>query len=252
MPFPTERSKIKPNLLDQTILIHGTPKIGKSTLANEAGEVLFFDTEGGLGALEVYKEPVYSWINGDETHAFLNMCKEFVAGDHKYTALCIDTVDALHKLCTGYLMSKSKILHPSDLDWGKGWDMVKDEFMRPLNKLAASPYGLILISHSRSVEITTRTAKITKQMPTLQNYIWTQIEAFVDIIIYYNSEVDADGYEHRYLRTKPSENWIAGDRTGKLLAADPIKIKDEGGNWQQLEQIFRSSTKSKESQPLLS
>ena len=251
MSLPTERSKISVNLLDHTTLIHGTPKIGKSTLANEAGQVLFFDTEGGLGALEVFKEPVYSWTNGDETHAFLNLCKEFVKGEHEFTALCIDTIDVLHKLCVGHLMSKSKILHPSDLDWGKGWDMVKDEFMRPLNKLAASPYGLILISHSRSVEITTRTAKVTKQMPTLQNYIWTQIEAFVDIIIYYNSEVDQDRHEHRYLRTKPSENWIAGDRTGKLLAADPILINDAGGNWNTLDKLFKQGANKSQIKPLL-
>ena len=252
MPLPTEKTKLSPKLLDYTILIHGIPKIGKSTLANEAGKVLFFDTEGGLKGLEVYAEPVYSWTNGDETHAFLNMCVEFVKGNHEFNALCIDTIDVLHKLCTGYLMKKSGIIHPSELEWGKGWDMIKDEFMRPLNKLAVSPYGLILISHSRSVEVTTRISKITKAVPTLQNYIWTQISAFVDIILYYNSEVTPEGQEKRYLRTKPSENWIAGDRTGKLLQADPIEIGPNGTNWPKLDKIFTGDDiKIKKNQPLL-
>jgi len=251
MSLPTERSKLSPNLLDYTILIHGIPKIGKSTLANEAGNVLFFDTEGGLKGLEVFAEPVYTWTNGDETHAFLNMCAEFVKGEHEFSAICIDTIDALHKLCTGYLMKKSGIIHPSELEWGKGWDMVKDEFMRPLNKLAVSPYGLILISHSRSVEITTRTSKITKAVPTLQNYIWTQISAFVDIILYYDTEVTDDGTK-RFLRTKPSENWIAGDRTSKLLKADPIVVEDNKPTWPKLDKIFTGdSIKIKENQPLL-
>ena len=251
MSLPTERTKLSPNLLDYTILIHGVPKIGKSTLADEAGNVCFFDTEGGLKGLEVYAMPVYSWTNGDETHSFLNMCAEFVKSDHNFTALCIDTIDALHKLCTGYLMKKSNIIHPSELEWGKGWDMVKDEFMRPLNKLAVSPYGLILISHSRSVEVTTRVSKITKAVPTLQNYIWTQIEAFVDIILYYHTEITEDGAK-RFLRTKPSENWIAGDRTGKLLQADPIEVGPNGTNWPTLDEIFTSSQKVSESQPLIS
>ena len=231
-----EKTIPRDNLLDYTISIHGFPKIGKSTLANQAGKVLFADTEGGLSALSVYKEPVSSWSNGQG--GFLELCRDFVNEKHDYTAMCIDTIDVLHKLCSSNVLGKQKVIHESDLEWGKGWQMVKDEFMRPLNKLAVSPFGLILISHSRMVEIQTRIAKVTKAIPTLQSSIWTAIEAFVDIIIYFHSE-ETDSGEKRYLRTKPSEKWIAGDRTKKLLYADPIEI-GEGNNWKKIEEAFRS------------
>lgn len=238
--IPTDQSKPKGNLLDYTIMIHGFPKIGKSTLANQAGKVLFADAEGGLSALKVYKSPVISWTNGEGS--FLQLCKEFTTEKHDYIALCIDTIDMIHQHCTKYMMGKQEVIHPSDLDWGKGWALVKDEFIRPLAKLAVSPYGLILISHSREVEITTRISKYTKAVPTLQSYIWTQIQAFVDIIIYFNSEVTEDG-EKRFLRTKPSEKWIAGDRTNKLLKADPIQVEPEVDNWKKLEEAFQQTKK---------
>lgn len=235
--LPESKSKPKERLMDYNILVHGFPKIGKSTLANQAGNVLFADTEGGLGALEVYRSPVISWHNGEEEGSFLKLCADFVKGEHNFNAMVIDTVDILHKLCSDYVMKKQDITHPGDLDWGKGWALVKDEFMRPLVKLSTSKYGLIFISHTREIEVTTRTSKLTKAVPTLQNYIWNQISAFVDIILYFHSEVTEEG-EKRYIRTKPSEKWIAGDRTNKLLKADPILIESDVDNWSKLEQAF--------------
>lgn len=240
MALPTEKSKRKRNLLDYVILLHGFPKIGKSTLANQAGKVLFADTEGGLSALEVFKSPITSW-NSDE-NGFLQVCKDFTTTEHDFTAMCIDTIDILHKLCSNYVMRKQNIIHPSDLDWGKGWALVKNEFMRPLVKLAVSPYGIILISHTREIEITIRTRSLTKAVPTLQNYIWNMIEAFVDIILYFHSEATEEG-EKRYIRTKPSEKWIAGDRTNRLLKADPIEIFPEMNNWEKLEDVFKNEEK---------
>ena len=234
--LPTEKSTPKESLMDYTILIHGMPKIGKSTLASQAGNVVFADTEGGLSALESYNVGITEW-NGNSPTGFLSLCKELTTTEHKFDALCIDTVDMLQKLCQEYVMAKHSISHPSDLEWGKGWAFVKDEFMRPLAKLAVSPYGLILISHSKEVEVTTRVAKITKAVPTLGGYIWNAVEAFVDIILYFHAEVTGDG-ERRFLRTKPSENWIAGDRTNKLLDVDPIEIEPDVDNWDKLTKAF--------------
>ena len=239
--IPKEKNVPRKNLMDYTILIHGMPKIGKSTLASQAGKVLFADTEGGLSALECYASPITEW-NGSTSKGFLQLCKEFTTAEHEYNALCIDTIDMLQKLCTNYILHKHNLLHPSDLDWGKGWSFVKDEFMRPLTKLALSKYGLIFISHSKDVEITQRTVKITKAVPTLSGYIWNAIEAFVDVIIYFNSEVTSEG-EKRFLRTKPSENWIAGDRTNRLLNFDPIEVELNKNNWNKLAKAFEQPIK---------
>ena len=238
--LPKEKSKIKENLLDYVILIHGIPKIGKSELISQIPNILFADVEGGLSALEVYKAPINSWFstNEDDSESFLRVAAEFVKGEHSFPAICIDTIDVLHRHCTNYMMKKQGVSHPSDMDWGKGWSIIKDEFMRPLVKLAVSKYGLILISHSRQIEVTDRTKRLTKAVPTLQNYIWQMIEGFVDIILYYNSEFTENG-EKRFIRTKPSERWIAGGRNKVLINADPIEMYQDTNNWARIEKAFK-------------
>ena len=243
MALPTEKSLPKENLWDYPIFIHGQPKIGKSTFVSEIPNVLFADTEGGLSALKVFKEAVISWNNGEGS--FLQLCANFTKEKHDFPALCIDTIDRLHKLCSNYIMVKHEITHPSDLKWSKGWELVKDELMRPLIKLALSPYGLILISHTKMVEITTRTAVISKAVPTLQANIWEQIDAFVSIELYFTTEETEDG-ERRIIKTKPSEKWVAGDRTGKLLKYNDLEM-----SWEKLEAAFQGKTEKQNTNLLL-
>jgi len=67
--------------------------------------------------------------------------------------------------------------------------------------------------------------------------------------MYFHSEETSDG-EKRFLRTKPSEKWIAGDRTKRLLYADPIEI-GEGNNWEKIEEAFNKSKIAEKKQGVL-
>jgi hypothetical protein len=231
--IPTEKTKPKTNLMDHVIFLYGIPKIGKSTLVSEIEDVLFFNTGGGLDALECYQTPIPDWST------FLEACAEFVKGEHKYKVIAIDTIDRLHKQCVSYLMDKHKVQHPSDLEWGKGYDMVKDELMRPLTKLALSQYGLVLISHVDEKEIKTRTATITRSCPTLQGYIWVMIDGLTGVIMFMTAIQDKDGYR-RIIRTTPNESYIAGDRTKRLASFGDIEILKDRPNWKRIEEIFNN------------
>lgn len=236
--LPLEKTKPKENLFDYVLLIHGIPKIGKSTLISEIDNILFADCEGGLKALNVYKSPITKW-NGEEG-GFLNLCKQFTTEKHNFVAICVDTIDALHKICVGYIMTKYDITHPSDLEWGKGYDLVKTEFLRPLLKLSTSGFGLILLAHTRQVEIQTRTIKLTKNIPDMPNHAWSQIEGFVDIILYCQmiGKTNTEENEERFMTAKPSEKYIAGDRTTRLLKYEKIPMK-----WSSLEENFKIKQK---------
>jgi len=137
----------------------------------------------------------------------------------------IDTVDNLYKACSEHVKKKNNIQHESDLDWGKGWQLVADEFTRAITKLSLLPYGLVMISHAEYVEIKTRTATITKAVPTLPKGARKAALNMADVILYAESVVTDDG-EVRIMRTKPSENWEAGDRTGRLPATLPLEYAD--------------------------
>jgi hypothetical protein len=234
--LPTTKKKPSVNLWDHAILIYGQKLIGKSTLAAEIPDNIFLNTGGGLDALEVYQVPIPKW------EVFINVSAELIKGDHPFKVVTIDTIDRLHKLAVNFICKKLEIVHPGDLDFGKAWDMIKDEMMRPLMALALSPMGLILISHVKVIELKTRTGTITKSITTLQDHMWQLVESMSGIILFYTSEATQDG-EKRVLRARPSENWIAGDRTKILAEYGDVEMLNDGKNWERLQKIFSGETK---------
>lgn len=233
--LPTEKTKPKLDLWQHPILLNGPPKIGKSCLLAEIEGNLFFNTGGGLDALEIFQIPITTWTE------FLLAGTEFLKGEHEFKVCTIDTIDRLHKLAITHIIQQQNIKHPQDLDFGKGYDMIKDEMMRPLMKLALSKYGLIFVSHTKEIEIKTRIAEITKTIPTLQDHVWQLIDAITGIIMLYTTETTTEG-EKRLLKVRPNESWIAGDRTGKLARHGDIELGVEGSNWKLIEKIFAGET----------
>lgn len=204
--LPTTKSVPTGKLEGRTIVIYGPPKVGKSTLASEMGNVLFFDTEGGLTDLEVFKVPIPDW------QTFLEWCAAVAAEPSRYDAVCIDTFDMLALYCTNFTNNKLGIAHESDADWGKGWKMANQEFTRALAKLASLPeLGLILIGHSKDVEIKTRNATYNKSVPSLSGQLKDTVINMADLILFCDFEDDEEG-ERRIIRTKPSRYWDAGER----------------------------------------
>ena len=114
-------------------------------------------------------------------------------------------------------MKKFKVEHESDLGYGKGYAIVNNEFQRVLTKLAFLPYGLFLVSHSKEIEVETRTGKYTRIVPTLPDKARKIVLGMVDMVLYCDLE---DGGGSRppagVIRTKPSQYYEAGDRTGRL------------------------------------
>jgi hypothetical protein len=215
--LPTAKTQPKTNLTEFTIVIYGEPKIGKTTFASQFDNPLFLATEAGLNSLEAYQIPITSWDD------FLEACALLAKGKHEYKTIVIDTVDNLTKFCSEYVCKKNNVQHESDLAYGKGWTLVKNEFLRVVTKLSLLPYGLILVSHAKTEEIKTRTAAINKTTPTLSNSFRDIVLGMADIVLYAHTiqRTSKDGKveEVRVLRTKAAETYEAGDRTGKLPEA---------------------------------
>jgi hypothetical protein len=213
--LPTEKTPAKKNLEELIIMILGQPGIGKSTLGSKFDKALFLATEKGLNCLDVFQLPCPDW------KTLTDACAEIAAGKHGYKTIIVDTIDNYFSLCTEHVCAKLGISHPSDLDYGKGWNAVKTEASRVLTKLSMLPYGLVLIGHVKEVELKTRTASITKTVPTLTPSAQEVVVNMADIILYCESVVTEDG-EQRIMHTKGTENWVAKDHTGRLPDVLPL------------------------------
>lgn len=222
--LPDTKTTIKTNIHDLTTLIYGPSKIGKSTWCSNAEKALFLATEPGLNALEVYSTSITCWND------LLNACSEISKGKHDFKTIIIDTIDNAYRMCADHICSKFNVEHESDLTYGKGYALINNEFHRVINKLAFMPYGLILVSHSIEKDIETRTGKHTRIVPTLPEKARKIVTGLVDLILFCDLEIEADkegnSIYKRVIRTKPSPNYDAGDRTGVLPETIPLDFEN--------------------------
>ena len=220
MPLPTTKTPKKTALTDQSLLIYGASKIGKSTWCSRADGALFLATEAGLNHIEAAQVPCAKWED------ILVACGEIAAGGHPYKTIVIDTVDNAYRFCSEYVCAKNGWANPADGDYGKGFALVNGEFLRVLTKLSLLPYGLILVSHAQDVEIKTRTGTRNKTMPTLPKKAREIVIGLVDAILYCEAltVADASGVvtTQRVMHTRPSEDYEAGSRCGAMPETIPL------------------------------
>ncbi len=237
--LPTTKTPPKSALSDYTILIYGPAKFGKSEFCSKAEDALFLATEPGLNSIEAYQEPIPSW------EKLLAACAELAEGKHRFKTVILDTVDQAYKLCAEHVCRQLKITHESDLPQSKGYSVVNNEFHRVLRKLAFLPYGLFLVAHSQEKEIETRTGRFMKAIPTLPEKPRKIVLELVDVILFCDFEVadDQSGAKsfRRVLRTKPSPNFEAGDRTRRFPSVLPWDDPDPAVNYARFVDAFERS-----------
>jgi hypothetical protein len=216
--LPTEKTKASGGWAGKTILLHGPPKIGKSTLAAQLdARALFIATEPGQSALEIFRVPIQSW------EQFLNLGQELQGNPgHGFPLFVVDTVDELARLCTEHVVSglakadgldPKKFHHASEFDYGRGWDAIAQEFRLRVSRLCNLGAGVLFVSHTKENVQKTRTGlEITKLGPDVgQKGMRKWLLGFVDYIFMADVIQTTEG-EQRILRLQPSETVEAGAR----------------------------------------
>jgi hypothetical protein len=192
-----------------TTLLYGGPKLGKTTFASHAPGALFLATEPGCKALEIYDVNIQDW------KTLLQTLGEVEKGNHQFKTIVIDTIDNAYTFCRDHVCSENGWNDPADAGYGKGFNAVNGEFRRVLLKLASLPYGLIFISHSRDLEVKTRTGTYTRITTTLPDSAAKIIKGLVDVMLFADmvARKTDDGTEYdRVLCTRPTLNYDAGGR----------------------------------------
>ena len=155
--------------------IYGAPFSGKTTLADRFPDVLMLNTDGNIK----YTTAPYIRIRDDAI-------KELEAKDNTFKSIVVDLVEDTYEACRRYMYKKLSITHESDGGYGKGWDMVKTEFLSTMKRLMNLDYeNIILISHEdMSKDITKRSGdSITAIRPNIQEKIANKLAGMVDVVI---------------------------------------------------------------------
>ncbi len=230
--LPKSKTQVVKDPRQVKFYTYGAPGVGKTTLASrfrkqkEDGtwiEPIFLCTEEGVGFLEVYKVPIPSWGTFKET------LKQIVEADPEaqtYGTIVVDTIDLLFTMCEKFVCELKQITHPSELEWGKGWAALRDEFQVVLSYLSRMKQGLVLVGHAKIWEKKERGIVTTCIQPTLNNTGRRVVLPIVDVILYIEAievqGVDGKFYNKRIMRSEPTDMIEAKDRTGMLPAVMPL------------------------------
>lgn len=233
MELPTKKSEVKKRIEDYIVLIYGSPKIGKTTFCSQFTDPLFLLTEAGTNALSVYEMNITSWQDfRDAVTLITSACHK---GDFKFKTIVIDTFDNLCNLCTAFVMKENNVTHPSDLAYGKGYDLIGKEMSRALTLLSLLPCGLVLTSHEKVEEVKTRTSSYNKAMPSPSGVYRKLIVGMCDVILYaHNVQTktnDGAFVDKRLVHAIASEYWEAGDRTKRLPATMEFSFENFMKAW---------------------
>jgi hypothetical protein len=221
--LPTEKTPIKRDIRDFSILLYGENKIGKSTWASQAEGAIFISTEPGLNSLEVFQVPCHTWST------FLELCVEIKQGDHHYRTVVIDTIDNLYRMCLEHTCKQFNVKTPSEGDSTDIYGTTNKLLNRMLTGLALLPYGLILISHAKEKQVKTRLGKVPKITPTLSDGATRVVMDLVDFILYAGLEDVTDNETgaivgtERVIHCQPTTIYEAGNRS-QFAIPDPLPL----------------------------
>ena len=77
---------------------------------------------------------------------FLDVVAELEKKQNDFKRICLDLVEDLYEHCRLYIYDKLDIQHEQDAGYGKGWDMVRTEFLSTIKRLKNLGYQIIYIS----------------------------------------------------------------------------------------------------------
>ena len=239
MPLPTAKTQIVSDFELLVWLVYGPPKIGKSSFLADFDDPLFLTTERGHRHLSIYERKIENWSD------FKVAVTELKGPNGKrFKTVGIDTLPLLYGMCLDYVCEKKGMEHPSDEDFGRGYDFVNQEFQREMVRLSLLGKGIVFIAHHKQVEVKARGLKYTKTAPKLPGGCWGVVGPMVDIIAY--AGFDINDMAKRVLITQPREDLEAGFRSPRALknplpATLPLSYKAVKEAWAKRDQIVPAS-----------
>lgn len=157
-----KKHEVSIKLEDYLHLIIGSKKIGKSSLVADISEELYGGVDKLL-ILSLKNEKAYEAINGAEYEEpqtyqeLMKILKEFIAGNHKYRMLSIDTIDEFIEMVTEEVIRLHTIQYkevPKSFNscfggYGAPRKKAQELINDVLDLIKDTPYGYYFVGHNK-------------------------------------------------------------------------------------------------------
>lgn len=194
------------------IWLYGAPFSGKTTLADHFPTPIMLNTDGNVNSFTAPMIEIRETYEGRQKisawEVFKNAIDELQKGSD-FKTIVVDLTEDTYEHCRQYCYAKFGFEHESDAGYGKGYDLIRTEFLSTMKKLLTLDYNVVLISHEDMTKDITRKSgdKITAIKPNIQEKTALKLAGMVDIV----ARVVADG-DDRQLQFKSDDVVFGGGR----------------------------------------
>lgn len=229
------------------IWIYGAAFSGKTTMLDKAPNPLNLNTDGNVQFVTMpymaIKDEVT--VNGRTTNrkfaweVFKDTIAELEKKQNEFKTIIIDLLEDTREMCRIYKYDEMGIQHESDSGYGKGWDIIKTEYLSTMRRFFNLDYeNLVVISHEDvSKDITKKNGQnITRIAPNIQDAIANKIAGMVDIV----ARVVVEDDDSRTLNFKSNEVVFGGGRL-KGITSTAIPL-----DWEALMHVYEEVNKAVE------
>ncbi|HDK7179189.1 TPA: AAA family ATPase [Clostridium botulinum] len=245
-----ERRDIK-KAKKRKIWIYGPAFSGKTTMLDSAPNPLNLNTDGNI---EFVTMPYVSikdevTVEGRMTkrkfawEVFKEAIEELEKKQNDFKTIIVDLLEDTREMCRVYKYDELGIQHESDSGFGKGWDIIKTEYLSTIRRLFNLDYeNIVVLSHEDvSKDITKKNGQnITRVAPNIQEAIANKVAGMVDIV----ARVIVDGDE-RTLNFKSDEVIFGGGRL-KGITKTNIPL-----SWDELMKVYDEANAGKKEETTL-
>ncbi|WP_154698355.1 AAA family ATPase, partial [Clostridium botulinum] len=153
-----------------------------------------------------------------------------------------DLLEDTREMCRLYKYDELGVQHESDSGFGKGWDIIKTEYLSTIRRLFNLDYeNIVVLSHEDvSKDITKKNGQnITRIAPNIQDAIANKVAGMVDIV----ARVVVEDDDTRTLNFKTNEVIFGGGRL-KGITKTNIPL-----SWDELMQVYDEVNAGKKEAP---
>lgn len=229
MILPKNERREKTMNLEPDMWIYADSYVGKTTFVDQIDNLLFVNTDGNIENTtspvvrikdEIVKNgrmttKVRAWQN------FLDLVEELEKKENDFKVIALDLIEDLYEHCRLYMYDKLGVEHEQDAGFGKGWDMVRTEFLSTIKRLKNMGYRIIYISKELKTEINLKNgAKITSYGPNMADKVANVLAGTVTLTV--RAFMNNRG---RFLQLAKEENIFGGGRFNFVNATCPLDME---------------------------